>query len=247
MKFQEIACAYAILSDPVRRNRYDTTGSSSDTIVDSEGFDWSDFYREQFKDVVSANSIDKLASEYKGSEEEKGHILDAYEEHDGDMERVFATVMLSDQDVDGDRFRTIIEAAIQAGKTKQLKFYKPETAAQKKRRLKRQAQESKEADVLAQELGIEGKLSNKKGKAKKGKDNGEDDLAAMIAARRQPTSGVDFLAQLEAKYAPMAAKRPKRGRPSAVSASAVEEPSEEAFAAAQARLDERSIKRAKKA
>lgn len=186
--------------------------------------------------MVTADSIDKIAAEYKGSEEEKQHILDAYEDHDGDMEQVFNTVMLSDQDVDGDRFRAIIEAAIKDGKVKQLQHYKSETAAQKKRRLKRQQQEQKEAEALASELGVEERLSGKKGKAQKSKaKGGMDELAAMISTNRQ-SKGVDFLAQLEAKYAPMAAKKQKRGRSSAANASMEEEPSEEAFAAASARL-----------
>ena len=38
-----IAFAYAVLSDPARRKRYDETGSTSESIVDSDGFSWTDF------------------------------------------------------------------------------------------------------------------------------------------------------------------------------------------------------------
>lgn len=70
-KFQSIAFAYAVLSDPARRKRYDASGSTAESIVDSDGFNWSDFYREQFKGAISADAIKKFADKYKGSNEEE--------------------------------------------------------------------------------------------------------------------------------------------------------------------------------
>src|SRR5690348_5763111 len=112
-KFQQVAFAYAVLSDPARRKRYDETGSTSEAVVDSEGFSWSDFYREQFRDAISEEAIKKFAAEYKGSEEEKDDILAAYEEFEGDLDAVYESVMLSNVLEDDARFRKIIDAAIE--------------------------------------------------------------------------------------------------------------------------------------
>merc|ERR1711939_1086984 len=60
-KFQEVAFAYAVLSDPIRRKRYDTTGSTSESMDADGDFSWSDFYSEQFRDVVTADAIERFA------------------------------------------------------------------------------------------------------------------------------------------------------------------------------------------
>ncbi|KAJ3473846.1 hypothetical protein NLG97_g10104 [Lecanicillium saksenae] len=111
--FQSVAFAYAVLSDPARRKRYDTTGSTAESIVDSDGFNWSDFYREQFKDAISTDAIEKFAAKYKGSEEEKDDVLVAYEQCAGDMDALFEHVILSSVVDDEDRFREIIDRAIE--------------------------------------------------------------------------------------------------------------------------------------
>nr|XP_036586969.1 LysM domain-containing protein [Colletotrichum truncatum]KAF6797699.1 LysM domain-containing protein [Colletotrichum truncatum] len=232
-KFQSIAFAYAILSDPARRKRYDTTGSTSESIIDSEGFNWSDYYREQFRDAISADAIEKFAKKYKGSDEEKDDILIAYEESKGDMDKVYETVMLSDVLEDDERFRKIIDDAIASDDVPAFKRYTKESKLSKAARVKAAKGEAQEAEEYAKELGVHDKLfggdSKGKGKKKKGKDNGEDDLAALIKSNQQKRAG--FLDDLAAKYG--ATSQPKKGKKRAV---IEEEPSEEAFQAAAARL-----------
>lgn len=63
--FQELAFAYAVLSDEARRKRYDNTGSTSEGI-DGDGFDWFSFWREQMKDLINPESVEKFRSEYQG-------------------------------------------------------------------------------------------------------------------------------------------------------------------------------------
>ncbi|WYZ37853.1 hypothetical protein EsH8_II_001359 [Colletotrichum jinshuiense] len=231
-KFQSIAFAYAILSDPARRKRYDTTGSTSESIVDSEGFNWSDFYREQFRDAISADAIEKFAKKYKGSDEEKDDVLIAYEEHKGDMDKIYETVMLSDVLEDDERFRKIIDEAIASEDVQAFKRYTKESKLSKAARVKAAKGEAKEAEEYAKELGVHDKLfgTDKKTKGKKkGKDSGEDDLAALIKSNQQKRAG--FLDDLAAKYG--ANSQPKKGKKRVVEE---EEPSEEAFQAAAARL-----------
>ncbi|KAM0276378.1 hypothetical protein ACHAQH_006826 [Verticillium albo-atrum] len=227
-KFQSIAFAYAILSDPARRKRYDTTGSTSESIVDADGFNWSDFYREQFRDSISADAIEKFAAKYKGSDEEKDDVLIAYEEHKGKMDKIYESVMLSDVLEDDERFRSIIDAAIESGDVAPFTAYTKESAKSKAARVKAARAEGQEAEEYAKELGVHDKLFGNKKKGKKGKKDDEMDLAALI--QQNQAKRANFLQDLEAKYA--APSKTKKGKKRAVD----EEPSEEAFQAAAARL-----------
>lgn len=236
--FQSVAFAYAILSDPTRRKRYDQTGSTSESIVDADGFDWSDFYREQFKDAVSSDAIEKFAKQYKGSVEEQDDLLAAYEQSQGAMDSIYESVILSDVVEDDERFRQIIDKAIREALVPDFPAYSKETKKKREARVKRaklEAQaEAKEAEEYAMELGVHDKLfgstkgKNSKGKGK-GKDSSEDSLAALISKRQQERSANNFLDRLEEKYA--APSKGKKGSKRALP----EEPPEEAFLAVGAR------------
>ncbi|KAH6678810.1 DnaJ domain-containing protein [Plectosphaerella plurivora] len=233
-KFQAIAFAYAILSDPIKRKRYDTTGSTSDSIVDSDGFDWSDFYREQYRDAVSADAIQRFANKYKGSDEEKDDVLVAYESSKGDMNMVYESVMLSNVLEDDERFRAVIDAAIASGDVPAFTAYTKETKQSRAARRKAAKGEAAEAEEYAKELGVHDKLFGSK-KAKKGSKGGasgggDDDLAALILRNQQSRAG--FLDKLAEKYG--ATSKPKKGGKKR--AAEDDEPSEEAFQAAAARL-----------
>ncbi|KAI9780757.1 MAG: hypothetical protein M1839_006545 [Geoglossum umbratile] len=203
--FQEIAFAYAILSDERRRKRYDTTGRTEETL-DSEDldFNWRDFYREQWRDVVTEEVIEKVKIEYRGSEEEKRDLLGYYEEFKGDMGKIFESVMCSDLLEDEDRFREIINDAIAAGEAVPYNSYIKESKGSKKRRRNEALKEAQEAREMAREMGLESELfgdetneKSKKNKSKKGGD--ESALAALIMARQKDRSA-NFLDRLEAKY-----------------------------------------------
>ncbi|KJZ78461.1 hypothetical protein HIM_01852 [Hirsutella minnesotensis 3608] len=236
-KFQSIAFAYAVLSDPARRKRYDATGSTAESIVDSDGFNWSDFYREQFKDAISADAIKKFAKKYKGSDEERDDLLVAYEECEGDMDGVYERVMLSDVVEDDSRFRRIIDKAIQQDSVPEFAAYSKENKRKRASRLKAAKAEAAEAEDYAKELGVHDKLfGSKKGK-KKG--SSEDDLAALIQRRQQDRSA-KFLDHLAEKYGASGGKGSK-GKKRQLE----EEPSEEAFQAAASKLKKRSASEGK--
>lgn len=223
-KFQEIAFAYAILSDERRRKRYDTTGRTEESLdLEDDDFDWSSYYREQFKDVVTSAAIDKFKSEYQDGEEERAAVLAAYTTGEGDMDAVYEEVMLSNPLEDEERFRAIIDEAIKDGKVDAFDAYTKESKTDRKRRLKRAKDEAKEAEEYAKELGVDKDLAStsngsKSRKGKKGAaSNGADDeygdtsgLAALIQKRQQSRAG-NFLANLEAKYAPKPKAGKKRG------------------------------------
>ncbi|KAG9388213.1 DNAJ domain containing protein [Pyrenophora tritici-repentis] len=113
--FQEIAFAYAVLSDDRRRKRYDLTGSTAETMEDDDDFNWLKFYREQFENVVNEEAINNVANEYKGSAEERRDLIKAFKKVKGNLDRVYGIVMLSDILVDDDRFRQILDEEIENG------------------------------------------------------------------------------------------------------------------------------------
>ncbi|KAL2112604.1 hypothetical protein VUR80DRAFT_7029 [Thermomyces stellatus] len=232
--FQSIAFAYAVLSDPARRSRYDATGSTAES-VDADDFNWSAYYRDLFADAVSAEAIARFAEAYRFSEEEKGDILAAYTDAEGDMDAVYESVMLSNVLEDDERFRQIIDAAIKEGEVKAYDAYTKETKKKKRDRLRAAKAETAEAEEYAKELGVHDELFKNKAngsegaKGKKGKkDSSEDALAALI--KKNQKTRESFLNHLEEKYAPQS--KSKKGRKRQVE----EEPSEEAFQAAAARL-----------
>merc|ERR1711939_121036 len=234
-KFQEVAFAYAVLSDPIRRKRYDTTGSTSESMDADGDFSWSDFYSEQFRDVVTEDAIERFAKAYKNSDEERDDVVKAYEKFKGSWRGIYESVMLSDPLEDEDRFRSYIDAAIASGDVKGFKIYTEESGKDKEKRMKRARleaeKEAKEAEVESKK--IEGK--------KEAKKDGLGDLAALIQ-RRQVNAGSSFLDSLEAKYKAQEKEKKPKGKKGKKRVSDEDEdddddePSEEAFQAAAKKL-----------
>lgn len=222
-RFQEIAFAYAILSDERRRKRYDTTGNTSESLdLDDDDFNWTAFFREQYDNVVNGQSLDTIKNDYQGSDEERSDLLGAYEKYKGNMDRIYAEIMCSNVLEDDDRFRKIIDDAIAAEEVQAHKKYTQESEAKKQRRFKNAQREGKEAMDLADELGVTEKIFGK-GKAGNKSKKGDDEagLAALIQ-QRQKGRQENFFDSLEAKYG-VEQKKPKKR------AMAEDEPPEEAF------------------
>ncbi|KAK5060212.1 hypothetical protein LTR84_010097 [Exophiala bonariae] len=214
-KFQEIAFAYAILSDERRRKRYDVTGNTAESAnVDDDDFNWTDFFREMSAQVVSGELIDQVKRGYQGTEEEKDDVLAAYEDSQGDLDAVFERVMCSEVLVDEERFRKIIDAAIAANEVEAYAKYTKEGKKKREKRRARAKNEEQEAMELAEELGIKDKLfgggkgsngadtkspGSKKKKPAKDADGDTSGLMALIQ-QRQKSRAANFFDDLEAKY-----------------------------------------------
>ena len=63
--FQEVAFAYAILSDEKRRRRYDATGNTQESALDDADFDWRAYFKEQFR-AVNSEIVEEFKKEYQG-------------------------------------------------------------------------------------------------------------------------------------------------------------------------------------
>ncbi|KAL5598634.1 hypothetical protein BROUX41_003443 [Berkeleyomyces rouxiae] len=211
--FQRVAFAYAILSDPARRKRYDITGSTAESIVDSDNFNWSDFYRAQFQDAVSADAIARFAAKYRHSTEEADDVLASYEVHCGDLDALYETVILSDVREDDERFRAIIDEAIRADKVPAFPAYTKETKKKRAARLKAAKNEASEAKAYAKELGVHDKLFGTSATNNEDEDENEDDdmpvsnsksskpsnskeKAALAKGKKKKASSEDALAAL---------------------------------------------------
>ncbi|EMD93626.1 hypothetical protein COCC4DRAFT_164347 [Bipolaris maydis ATCC 48331] len=227
--FQEIAFAYAVLSDDRRRKRYDLTGSTAETLEDDEDFNWLDFFREQFRNIINEETISKISDEYKGSEEERKDLINAFKKTKGNLNKVYDIVMLSDILVDDERFRKILDEEIANGTVSSYPAYEKETdetreKAKDAERKRREAFDKQQAQE--QEERAEPTKGKAKAKAKpKSKKSGTDDMAGLAALiqQRQKARAGNFFDSLEAKYAPKS-RGSKRSTP-------MEEPPEELFEA----------------
>lgn len=231
--FQEIAFAYALLSNDRRRKRYDATGSTAETLEDDDSFDWLHFYREQFQDVVNQENIDILSNSYKGSTEERRDLLNAYKKYKGRLEAIYQNVMLSDILEDDERFRKILDEEIAKGTVESFEAYQRcnnDADREKAKNIERKRRDEFDRNEARKQA--KAKAEGKPGVRKTGKKNagGIGDLAALIAQRQQARHG-NFFDRLEAKYAPTG-PRGKRPTP-------VDEPSEEMFEAMGARKKQR--------
>ncbi|KAK4058713.1 hypothetical protein OIO90_000157 [Microbotryomycetes sp. JL221] len=205
LKFQQIGFAYTVLSDDKRRQRYDETGRTDQIMSGKTEAEWKDYFEELWQGEVTTESIEKFASTYRESDEERQDLLNAYKTFDGDFETILMNIMCSTTE-DEERFIKTINQAIQQKQLKKTKQWFKSTKdlkAKQTRRLKAD-KEAKEAEEYAKELGVFEKLKkgNDKGKAKSNSNGDDDDeagLKALIQGNQQKRMNA-LMESLEAKY-----------------------------------------------
>ncbi len=218
-KFQEIAFAYAILSDTARRDRYDTTGSTSESL--SDDFNWASYFKAQYAETVTVDKLNGLKITYQGSEKERHDVLDAYKRYNGNLTKVFRDVMMSIALEDEDRFRGYIDAAIAAEEVQGFDAYVNEAKKVGKARKKGAEREKAEAIEHAKELGIYESLFGNG----RPKDGGQKGLADLIQ-QKQKQRATTFLDDLETKYG---GKSAADGKSNGKKRKANDKPTEEAL------------------
>ncbi|KAL8937980.1 MAG: hypothetical protein Q9216_004146 [Gyalolechia sp. 2 TL-2023] len=269
--FQRIAFAYAILSSPSRRTLYDNTGSTSGTLAaaDDDDFNWLSFFRTQYSSL-SASAINDFSASYKQSDEERKDVLTAYAKYEGKMGKVYDEVMLSNPLVDENRFRGIIDGAVQTGEVEGYHAYVNETRKSKDARMKKARREAEEAAEVARvnekyqsifggdgsggrpicgkaaaagEVDTNGmKGENKERKLRKADYEGRGEISdlAAIIQSRDKARSADFFDKLEAKYANASITGKAKKR------KAEKEPDEEAFEKTKTRMAKAKAERDKK-
>ena len=186
-KFQTLQRVYGVLSDEQKRKVYDETGRVDDAELGGEEFqNLYNYYRSVYKEVTTED-IEAFEKTYRGSEEEKKDVLECYERYEGDMTRVFAWVMCSEEAEDGHRFAEVVDAAVKEGAVASYETYEAWRAEVRKRRAPK--------DPLG---------ARKTKKASNSKKGGDDaDLFALIRGKQamRADQADDMFAALEAKYA----------------------------------------------
>lgn len=169
-QFQKIGLAYQILNDPNSRKSYDLTGSIR--LNDGNDGNWNDYFKDLWSGEVSSKSIEEFTKSYQGSEEEINDIKEHYKTFEGDFEEILANTLCCTTS-DEKRIIKIIEDLIKSQHLPKLKQW-TKTSTDKKAAKKRgllAISESKEAEALSKELGLDKKLN--------GQDS-EDALRALI-------------------------------------------------------------------
>ncbi|PPQ76184.1 hypothetical protein CVT24_002789 [Panaeolus cyanescens] len=221
-KFQQIGFAYAVLGDPKRKTRYDTTGKTDEGFELNAGEDGWEAYFEDLFDRVTRGKLDEMKKEYQGSAEEVADIVAAYEESKGSLDVIMTHIPHSTHE-DEERFIIIISKLIKDGTLKSTPAWKSSSKDEKAKmvRKKEAEKEAKEAEALAKELGVwdefygSGKpAERKKGKGKKqGDDENEEDTAALQALILKKRKSMDsFFDGLASKYAEPATKSRGKGK-----------------------------------
>ncbi|KAG0246868.1 hypothetical protein B0O80DRAFT_300455 [Mortierella sp. GBAus27b] len=250
-RFQRLGFAYAVLGNPERRKVYDETGQvSEDGVPGASGAaTWDAYFRDLWSGIVSEETIKEFEKTYRFSDEEKRDVVDAYVTYRGDIDGILSAVPVCSYE-DEERFRKIIQSAIDAKVVRKYKAFggpvvDPKAAARRKRKAEAEAAE---AEQLWKELGLERlkKQASTKRKRPSEQDehqqynqgDAESELQLMMQANARNRE--DTLKALMDKYTPKKSKKDAPGSSSSASNQMLYEvPSEDEFKAIQERLMKR--------
>ncbi|EMG47036.1 hypothetical protein SBY92_002189 [Candida maltosa Xu316] len=189
--FAKIQFSFSILNDPVRRTRYDNTGSLAEFDLDEDGgFDWKDYF-ESINDKITIEMIEEDKVKYQNSEEEKTDLLNNFIYYEGDFLKLFELIPhLEFTESEEQRVYKIIDTElcklnISNSIRKSWEKYTKSRKTKVKQMLKKLAKEAKQAEELSKLI--------------KNKNNKDNDLTSLIK-NRQANRLDDLISNLESKY-----------------------------------------------
>ncbi|KAK6455270.1 DnaJ domain-containing protein [Scheffersomyces xylosifermentans] len=196
--FPKVQFAYSIVSDPLKRQRYDNTGSLADYDLDDEdaGFNWKDYF-ESINQKITIDMIEEDKLKYQNSEEETEDIISNFIYYEGDFLKLFELIPhLEFTEEEEQRVFKVIENAmpeleesLDLQTTKTWEKYKKSRKTKVRQMLKKLAKEAKEAEELEKMIKDKGKKNLRS----------EKDLGALIRSRQE--NRLDSLIDtLESKY-----------------------------------------------
>lgn len=197
-EFTKIQFSYSILSDPMKRQRYDNTGSLELLDVDdSEGFNWREYF-ESINTKITIDMIEEDKARYQNSQEEEQDIINNFIYYDGDFLKLFETIPhLEFNELSESRVFEIIEtkvinnpnSCLDKSTIKSWDKYKKSRKTKVKSMLKKLAREAKEAEKL------EKTINDKDNR----KVNLMNDLQAIIQ-KRQSNRLDNLITSIQLKY-----------------------------------------------
>lgn len=212
--FPKLQFSYSILSDSIKRQRYDNTGSLGigEDDIDDEYFNWKDYF-DSMNEKITIDMIEEDKLKYQHSTEEKDDILHNFVYYEGDFIKLFEVIPHLDFDEAlEDRVFRLIEDAINnqefdaelvQATLKSWEKYRKSRKTKVKQMLKKLAKEAKEAEELEKQIKDKGKRSLKN----------ENDLKSLIQSR-QSNRMDSLIDKLETKYAD---KKGKKRKPTEIS------------------------------
>lgn len=165
-KFKALSIVHSILSDKEKRSLYDSNGDINTEDAGEDFKNWYEYFRYLFPKITVEN-VDAFSETYKGSEEERVDLIEAYNRFNGKMEKLMGVVMLAEVGEE-ERLCTTVDSIISFGDLKSTPDYekfKLKYASGKPRKNKRKSvkKDDSEADLAA--LILSNKSSKKNGLA----------------------------------------------------------------------------------
>ena len=198
--FLALKKAYDILSDPVRRRRYDRTGSVEDDA------DFAAAYENYRGIPVSEEDIRATEAEYRHSDEERTDVVEYARKHSGDVARILESIIGS-TDADAERYCTILEEELKKPISKATILTLAELEADAE-----EMSSSEEDDDDDEKVDLAPPAEVATARAAAASDEPSSDLLAMFASRRaERQQGFDaFAAKWERISAEEEAAAPKK-------------------------------------
>ena len=191
-KFQTLCKVSKILLNSETRGLYDETGSVDDDdfcLDESKLNDWAEYWKSYFK-CVTTEKVKSFYDSYRFSDQESTDLKHLFIECEGDMDKVFESQLCS-LITDEDRFRKILDSAIEKKELPAFHAYINESAAKRKRRFRKWNKEAKEVEQDETQLknsfsSLEQQIMMRHADRQKQQDSFFDDLAAKYCKPKKP-------------------------------------------------------------